>query len=71
LKIGQQVETRTLLGTVVQVLKEDKGRPMSMLHLELHEKGTMDALPWPLEGPKPSTLLDPTVYLLDCQPRMP
>jgi hypothetical protein len=27
-----------LIGTVLQVLTKDKGRPMSMLHIEFYEK---------------------------------
>lgn len=66
---GVKVGTRYLkgdkIGWVKRVLKVDKGRPMSMLHLELHDHGTRDAPEWPVNGPKPATLRDPTPYLLE------
>jgi hypothetical protein len=51
------------IGHVKQVLKEDKGRPQSMLHLELHRDGTRDAKEWVDE--KPESLQDPTPFLLE------
>jgi murein DD-endopeptidase MepM/ murein hydrolase activator NlpD len=35
---GQMVNEGDLIGTVLQVLTKDKGRPMSMLHIEFYEK---------------------------------
>lgn len=61
-EVGDLVQGGSLLGYVVRVLKEDKGRPTSMLHLELHEPGTRDAYEW-LES-RPDSLLDPTAYFL-------
>lgn len=63
-KVGDTVTQGQAIGWVKQVLKVDKGRPMSMLHMELHVHGTRDAYEWPVEGPKPTSLLDPTPYLL-------
>lgn len=60
---GQPVDCDTQLGTVLRVLKKDKGFPTSMLHLELHTTGTRCALDWHDE--RPSTLLDPTPFLLE------
>ncbi len=60
---GQAVKRGEELGHIVQVLKEDKGRPMSMLHLELHEPGTRDTFEWLTDQPKPPSLRDPTVFL--------
>lgn len=60
---GCKVAAGELIGHVRQVLKEDKGRPMSMLHLELHDKGARDAPEWTAEKGKPATLQDPTPYL--------
>lgn len=53
-----------LLGNVVRVLRKDKGRPTSMLHIELYELGTKMTHPWPIEGPRPVGLIDPTPVLL-------
>jgi murein DD-endopeptidase MepM/ murein hydrolase activator NlpD len=63
LTVGQNVRAGQEVGTVLQVLKEDKGRPMSMLHLELHTPGTRDTFEWPVAGPRPASLLDPTGLL--------
>lgn len=52
------------IGTVLTVLKKDKGKPMNMLHLELYESGIRDAVWW-REGEQPEGLLDPTPYLLN------
>lgn len=66
--VGVRVGTRLVAGEafahVVQVLRKDKGRPMSMLHLELHVPGTRDAYEWTVEGGRPKSLLDPTSRLL-------
>ena len=62
--LSQQVAAGDVLGHVKTVLKEDKGRPMSMLHLELHDHGARDALEWPVNGDRPKTLKDPTPYLM-------
>lgn len=47
-----------LLGYVAQVLKKDKGKPMSMLHLELYKHGTREPALWLTD--RPLNLLDPT-----------
>ncbi len=36
---GDQIKEGSIIGHVKQVLKNDKGRPMTMLHLELYEIG--------------------------------
>lgn len=61
--VGETVEAGQRLGHVVQVLREDKGRPLSMLHLELHAAGTRDCAEWPVGAPAPATLRDPTPFL--------
>jgi murein DD-endopeptidase MepM/ murein hydrolase activator NlpD len=61
--VGYKIKAGEELGTVLQVLREDKGRPMSMLHLELHVPGTRDTFEWPVNGPRPPSLLDPTDFL--------
>jgi hypothetical protein len=42
------------------VLKKDKGLPMTMLHVELYEKGAREAVIWGLGDNQPQTLLDPS-----------
>ena len=59
---GDHVKAGDIIGHVTQVLTKDKGRPMSMLHLELHVPGTKDAYEWLDE--RPPSLLDPTEHLL-------
>ena len=61
--LGQNVAAGDTLGHVVTVLKKDKGRPMAMLHLELHDHGTRAAPEWPEMDKKPTTLRDPTPFL--------
>ena len=63
LKAGDQVSAGGVIGRVKTVLKKDKGRPMAMLHIELHEAGARDAPEWPVDAAKPETLRDPTPYL--------
>ena len=65
LKIGESVKKGQILGKIRQVLTKDKGRPMSMLHLEVHKHGSRDTPLWePPEIPKPDSLLDPTPYFI-------
>ena len=52
------------LGTVTRVLRKDKGRPTSMLHLELHESGNYDWSIWTKDQPRPGGLRDPTPALM-------
>ncbi len=61
---GFEIEEGHLIGFVKPVLKEDKGRPTSMLHLELHQPYTRETVAWDLGAPRPETLLDPTPLLL-------
>lgn len=63
-KIGDRVAAGDHLGRVTPVLRKDKGRPMTMLHLELHRHGERDAYEWTEEGGRPPSLLDPTPHLL-------
>lgn len=62
-KVGQKLVAGEILGVVIKVLKKDKGRPMCMLHLELHDHGTLTNECWTSPA-KPETLRDPTPYLL-------
>lgn len=63
-QIGDTIQEGEIIGHVVTVLKKDKGRPRSMLHLEYYEEGTIDSIPeWPLNTLKPLQLKDPTHLL--------
>jgi murein DD-endopeptidase MepM/ murein hydrolase activator NlpD len=64
LRVGTRLAAGEAFAHVVRVLRRDKGRPASMLHLELHEPGTRDAYEWTQEGGRPESLLDPTTHLL-------
>jgi len=37
LKVGDNIECGEIIGEVITVLQKDKGKPMTMLHLELYE----------------------------------
>jgi murein DD-endopeptidase MepM/ murein hydrolase activator NlpD len=65
LKVGDQVKTGDVIGYVVTVLRKYKGRPMSMLHVELYDHGYKDDWgEWKIGDPQPEHLKDPTPYLL-------
>ena len=60
IKVGQTIKESELIGKVIKVLKNDKDRPMTMLHLELYEKGTLiPTSGWELNTQKPHGLIDP------------
>ena len=70
LQIGQKVEAGDLIGWVKQVLKHDKGRPMSMLHIELHKHDTLHSYSWNKEMESaPYGVLDPTPLLIELMNR--
>lgn len=64
LRVGDEVKAGDLVGTVLTVLKEDKGLPMSMLHVELMKNSEHHHLVWELGQPQHEALLDPTLMLL-------
>lgn len=65
LDVGRKVLARELIGKLVPVLTKDKGRPMTMLHVELYDSGTKQPVTeWPLNAEKPKHLQDPTPLLL-------
>lgn len=65
LKVGLVIHEGDVVGYIEQVLKVNKGRPMSMLHLEMYKKGTVKPISeWSLNSNKPADLLDPTGLLL-------
>jgi hypothetical protein len=65
--IGDKVEAGELIGFVKTVLKKDKGRPMTMLHLQCYKHGHLCAGGWKTNDPKPDTLIDPTNFLLEAE----
>lgn len=64
LKVGDEVKAGDLLGLVLQVLKKDKGRPTSMLHLELRKPGFYRNIDKEWNQDLPEGLLDPTPFLI-------
>ena len=62
--LHQTVQAGDRLGHVIQVLRNDKGRPMSMLHLERHVQGSRYSPAWNVGEAQPSHLLDPTERLI-------
>lgn len=61
--VGDHVFEGDLIGTVLRVLKKDKGKPVSMLHLELYTPDTTTSVWWKLGESKSDNLLDPTTLL--------
>lgn len=70
IKIGSTIKEGDKIGNIKRVLKEDKGKPMHMLHLELYESDyNGDGVIWELNGNKPDKLKDPTDWIekiIDC-----
>lgn len=62
---GVSVSSGQRLGSVSQVLKIDKGRPMSMLHLERYVAGTKSPVKeWQVGKDRPSSLISPLSILI-------
>lgn len=62
LKPGDEIKRGDFVGTVMRVLKKDKGRPTSMLHFELYS--TFDSKHgWPADLMVPNDLIDPAPQL--------
>lgn len=62
IEVGRVIYFGDKIGKVIPVLKTDKGKPMSMLHVELLERGQTASAPVWLDE-KPVGLLDPTELL--------
>lgn len=60
IEIGSKISKEQKIGELETVLKKDKGRPMTMLHMELYKKGTRKTGEWDHGNPMPTGLLDPT-----------
>ena len=72
LHVGQYVQASDLLGHIVPVLRKWKGRPMTMLHIELYDHGYTDSWKeWPINTIKPQHLIDPTRHLLSIESAQP
>lgn len=64
LNIGENVKAGDIIGKIKTVLIKNKGRPMSMLHLEMYTKGTIEPLKeWTINKEKPDNLLNPTEFI--------
>lgn len=61
--VGQEVKAGQVVGKVLQVLKEDKGKPLAMLHLEWYTPGTTTSVWWKLDEQRPKNLLNVEVLL--------
>jgi hypothetical protein len=64
-KTVTEIKAGDLIGYVQRVLKKDKGRPMSMLHIALHRHGVLSNNTWEKDAKQPDGLLDPTPFLLE------
>jgi len=65
LKIGDEITADSVIGRVARVLKTDRGRPVSMLHLELHVHDSIHVGQWSKNTSiRPGAILDPTPHLL-------
>lgn len=63
LEKGTLVKKGEVLGEIVTVLKENKGKPMTMLHLELYSDYTEPVI-WNHNSDKPYGLQDPTSLIV-------
>lgn len=63
-KTGDTISEGQVVGTVLTVLKKDKGKtPCSMLHMELHDHSSTESAWWKLNEDKPEKLRDITERL--------
>lgn len=60
---ASRVSRGDVVGYVLTVLSKDKGRPRSMLHIELYDMGVRASPIWLLDEERPRGLRDPTGYL--------
>lgn len=65
IEIGSVIKREQKVGELETVLKKDKGRPMTMLHMELYEKGVRRTGEWDHGNDRPKGLLDPSEYIED------
>ena len=67
-KVGDRVKAGDTIGHVIPVLKKFKGRPMSMLHLELYDGEVEDWVWWESLTDRPEHLVSPEPFLLAHEP---
>ncbi len=63
IRVGQYVLEGESIGTIIPVLKKDKGNGRTMLHVELYKNGTKHHVTWLLDTEKPDELLNPRSLL--------
>jgi len=63
--VGQEIKQGEVIATVRPVLKENRGRPMVMLHFELMTHGSVETQWGRLKAPLEDCLRDPTNLLLE------
>jgi hypothetical protein len=64
LRIGSELKGNEHVGNILEVLLKDKGRPRSMLHLELYDGIPDEWACWKPGAPRPPKLCDPTPLLV-------
>jgi N-acetyl-gamma-glutamyl-phosphate reductase len=68
---GRAVCAGEQLGVLARVLRNDKGRPMTMLHLERYITGTREPIrEWTSDEPQPQSLCDPSALLVAARARL-
>jgi murein DD-endopeptidase MepM/ murein hydrolase activator NlpD len=63
IKLNKKIKAGQLIGTVKRVLKNDKGRPTSMLHFELRDYGFYKNIAKNWDSDIPEGIKDPTPFL--------
>lgn len=66
-RVGDWINEGDLIGCVTCVLKKDKGRPKSMVHIQCHEKNTGETQwreAWNINEKKPWHLKNPTEQVI-------
>lgn len=63
LSVGQVVSAGDRVGQITRVLRHDKGKPTTMLHLERYAPGAREPVWWRHDEPMPELLRDPTALL--------
>ena len=67
IKEGDTLTEGSFIGNIVEVLKKDKGRPTSMLHVEIYDECPNAPAVWHLNEAHPSNLYNPFLFLTMCQ----
>lgn len=61
--IGTKIKSGDVIGSIIPVLKKDKGNGIAMLHIEHYISGTHYHVTWDLHKPQPIELLNPRFLL--------